>query len=87
MGEFIVHADMRDMSVRDISQRGVKVRSKQARENEEGVVQLPGLAPRQSVVRWAGDGVAGPYFLEPIGFAELGRWVMSLSTQGDDGSQ
>lgn len=85
-GKFIVHADLRDMKVLDVSQRGVKVEIAGAKEGEEGVVALPGLAPRRSVVRWSSDGVAGLYFIDPIGFTELGRWIMSLSSEGDDRS-
>lgn len=78
-GEFIIHSDMRNLDVLDISQRGLKARISNLKEGQEGVVALPGLEPRSAVVRWAGDEQVGLYFIEPIGFSELGRWVIAQS--------
>lgn len=78
-GEFIVHPDIRDFDVLDISQRGLKARISNTKVGEEGVVALPGLEPRRAVVRWARDEQVGMYFIEPIGFSELGQWVIAQS--------
>lgn len=81
LGKFIFHSEIQDLEVMDISQRGLKARKLDLKEGDEGVVALPGLEPRRAVVRWSRDGVAGLYFLEPIGFSELGRWVIAHSSE------
>lgn len=85
-GEFIVHSDMRDIDVLDISQRGLKARISNLKEGQEGVVALPGLEPRSAVVRWAREDQVGLYFIEPIGFSELGQWVIAQSAASADAS-
>lgn len=75
---FIIHGESHAIEVQDISQRGMKGVVSVLREGDEGTVFLPGLQPRKAVTRWAKDGSAGFYFIDPIGFSELGQWILSL---------
>jgi hypothetical protein len=61
---------------RDISQGGVKVESDRTlRTGSDVVVTLPGLAPRQGVVRWFHSGCYGITFNRLLALSELVAWL------------
>lgn len=74
---FFVHGESHCIQIKDISQRGAKAGVSSLREGEEGTIVVPGLQPRKAVIRWIKDGSAGFYFIDPIGFSELGQWVLA----------
>jgi hypothetical protein len=65
------------VELQDISQRGVKVRTSLLSAGDEVTILLDGLDARKAVVRWTRLGSAGLNFLRPLGFDELGEWVIS----------
>lgn len=77
-GRFLSHGSVHQLQVLDISQRGLKALTSwtSIREGDDGTLAVSGLQPRKAVVRWIRDGKAGLYFLDPIGFSELGQWVL-----------
>lgn len=76
--EFLFHSMSYPIHVEDISQRGLKAATTSVSEGDEGAIVLPGILPKRAVVRWVKDGMAGFFFLDPIGFSELGQWVLNL---------
>lgn len=74
--QFFVHSQAHAILIRDVSQRGLKADAISLNVGDSGTLVIPGLKPRKAVVRWLNEGVAGFYFIEPIGFAELGQWIL-----------
>ena len=62
----------------DISSRGIKCEAVASMPpiGEPGTLTIDGLPQRKAVLRWSSGTTAGFFFLEPIGFAELGQWIM-----------
>ncbi|WP_394729476.1 PilZ domain-containing protein [Altererythrobacter sp. GH1-8] len=83
--EFATLQDRHPIKIVDISQRGIKalIGKNQPSVGEPGSLRVPGLEPRRSVVRWVQRETVGFYFLEPIGFDELGQWVMRQYEDGN----
>ncbi len=75
---FIIHGQSHALEVIDISSRGIKARSLKSTPpiGDEGTLAIDGLAPRKAIPRWSRDGSVGFQLLEPIGFTELGQWIM-----------
>ncbi|HZF46920.1 MAG TPA: PilZ domain-containing protein [Sphingomonadaceae bacterium] len=64
------------LTVRDISQRGLKAILLSVRPGDEVTVRLPGLESRKAVVRWSQQDIAGLNFIRPLAFEELARWAI-----------
>lgn len=64
------------VETKDISQKGLKLRSTYLQAGDEVNVDLKGLEVRKAVVKWARSGVAGLNFLRPLPFDQLGRWAI-----------
>lgn len=83
---FLAHSQPHRLTLKNISQRGLKAEAEAetVTENDRGTIVIPGLQPRTAVVRWKHGAMAGFYFIDPIGFAELGQWVLDQhSHEGD----
>lgn len=65
------------VSLKDISQKGVKVTGFLLKPEEEVLLCLDGLEPKKCVVRWAQLGANGLRFVQPLRFDQLGHWVIS----------
>lgn len=75
-GELVIGARTLAIQARDISQRGIRARASHVQPGDEVLVCLEGLKPRKSVVRWTQFGTAGIKFHNPLGFAQLAKWVI-----------
>lgn len=73
-----VRIDGRDVpvEVRDISQKGVKLRSRYLRPSDEVMLMLDGLEPRKAVVKWIQGEDVGLNFIRPLEFECLGNWAI-----------
>lgn len=81
-GHFLHYSMPKKIVLMDISQRGFKASAAAVSVGDRGSLVLPGLLPRQAVVRWSDGETAGFYFIEPIGFAELGQWILDRHNWG-----
>lgn len=77
-GQLILKGAALPMSLRDIAQKGAKVRASYLATGDEVEVCLPGMARRKAVVRWTQGDVAGLVFMTPVPFAQLAEWVISI---------
>jgi hypothetical protein len=80
-GNFIVLSKAHPLIVRDISQRGIKASVEEVSVGVEGTLEIQGLHPRRAVVRWVRQATASFYFIIPLSFTELGKWVLDLRRQ------
>lgn len=73
-----VRIDGRDVPVEilDISQRGVKLRSRYLRPSDEVMLVVDGLEPRKAVVKWSQGEDVGLNFIRPLEFECLGNWAI-----------
>lgn len=79
-GELIIGNRSLAIEVRDISQRGVKVRASFIQRFDVVDVQIKGLKRRKAVVHWTKDGMAGLKFDLPFSFEELALWLVRQSS-------
>lgn len=77
-GQLIVKDSALPMTLRDVSQKGAKVRASYLATGDEVGVCLPGMPRRKAIVRWTQGDLAGLVFLTPISFAQLAEWVISI---------
>jgi hypothetical protein len=70
------------VTIRDLSQGGVKVEMDELpATGEEVVVTIEGLEPVKGVVRWQTESCAGISFNQPIPFTALTRWLGIRTSQ------
>ena len=75
-------ANYHRVTIRDLSQGGVKVEMEQALAiGDEVVITIEGLDPVKGVVRWCTDGCVGVSFNQPIRFDALTRWLGIRTSQ------
>lgn len=64
-----------EFEMKDISQRGLKVRASYIKPGDEVDVRIDGLSLRRAKVCWMRSGIAGLNFMRPLSFQELASWV------------
>ncbi len=64
-----------EFEMKDISQRGLKVRASFIKPGDIVDVKLDGLSLRRAKVCWMRKGIAGLNYLRPLNFQELASWV------------
>ncbi len=78
LGTLRVGARVHAVSIRDISQGGVKLESDQPIDaGEDVVLSLDRFRPVQGVTRWYQEGLCGVSFNQVIPFRELMSWLRS----------
>lgn len=83
-GQLIVKGLALPMTLRDISQKGAKVRASYLATGDEVEICLPNMARRKARVRWTQHDLAGLTFLTPVPFAQLAEWVISIKMPAQD---
>lgn len=65
-----------EAELKDISQRGIKVRASFIRPGDEVTVRLEGLDPRKAIVSWTKEDIAGLQFVTLLPFGTLAQWTI-----------